>query len=218
MYGPAGTVSSASKEEAQTNTVDSDIKKVVDEWYKINIEDAGYGSAVSDTLFCNDRSTPGKNLTGIDYDTGLGYGLHGTIFGAHVRLGSLNGYTGAAPSFKCPQKNDAFTVNDTNIGNGALTYPIGLITADEVVAAGSGEYGKITNNSYYLTNLINWYWTLTPNGTNGRETGLFVVYNGLLSGWGTIGNGGVSPVINLTNEYANILIGDGTMENPYHAA
>ena len=217
MYGPAGTVSSTSKEEAQTNTVDSTIKRVVDTWYKTNIVDKGYGSAVSDTIFCNDRSTPGKNLTGIADDTGLGYGFYRTVFGAHVRLGSTNGYKGSAPSFKCPQKNDAFTVNDTNIGNGALTYPIGLITADEVVAAGSGEYGKITNSNYYLTNLSNWYWTLTPNGTNGRETGLFVVYNGLLSGWGTIGNGGVSPVINLTNEYANILIGDGTMENPYRA-
>ena len=30
----------------------------------------------------------------------------------------------------CLQKNDAFTVNDTSKGNEALTYGIGLITAD----------------------------------------------------------------------------------------
>ena len=58
MYGPAGTDSSTSKEEAQTNTADSTLKGVVDAWYKTNIADKGYGSAVSDTLFCNDRSAP----------------------------------------------------------------------------------------------------------------------------------------------------------------
>ena len=63
-------------------------------------------------------------------DTGLGYGTQYTAYGAHVRM---MGYTGTTPTFKCPQKNDAFTVNDTSKGNGALTYSIGLITADEPV-------------------------------------------------------------------------------------
>ena len=215
MYGPVGTVSSTSKEEAQTNTVDSTIKRVVDTWYKTNIVDKGYGSAVSDTIFCNDRSTPGKNLTGIADDTGLGYGFYRTVFGAHVRLGSINGYKGSAPSFKCPQKNDAFTVNDTNIGNGALTYPVGLITADEIVAAGSGAYNGNANSNYYLARSSNWYWSITPNGTNNKETGLFIVYYGSLGGWGVLGNGGVAPVINLTYEYASNLVGDGTSNNPY---
>ena len=73
MYGPAGTTASTSKEQAQTNIADSTIKGVVDAWYKTNIEDKGYGNAVSDTLFCNDRSIPGKESKGCSSDTGLGY-------------------------------------------------------------------------------------------------------------------------------------------------
>ena len=132
MYGPAGADSSTSKEEAQTNTVDSTIKEVVDAWYKTNIVDAGYESAVSDTIFCNDRSTPGISTTGWSDDTGLGYGQQLTAYGATARTRVWNGVA-SAPTFKCPQKNDAFTVNDTSKGNGALTYPVGLITADEPV-------------------------------------------------------------------------------------
>jgi len=132
MYGPAGETESTSKEEAQTNAIDSIIKEVVDEWYKTNIEEAGYGYAVSDTLFCNDRSTPGKDLTGWNYDTGLGYGTNVTAYGATARTGVWNSSTTqSAPTFKCPQKNDAFTVNDMSKGNGALTYPVGLITAQQ---------------------------------------------------------------------------------------
>ena len=121
MYGPNGTVASSSKEEAQTNTVDSDIKKVVDEWYKINIEDAGYGNAVSDTIFCNDRSTPGKTTTLWISDTGLGYGVEVTAYGALGRFMTGNNSTSLSakieiqPTYKCLQKNDAFTVNDTSI-------------------------------------------------------------------------------------------------------
>ena len=50
MYGPAGTTASTSKVQAQTNTVDSTIKETVDTWYKANIIDKGYETAVSDTL------------------------------------------------------------------------------------------------------------------------------------------------------------------------
>ena len=52
----------------------------------------------------------------------------------------------------CLQKNDAFTVNDTFKGNGALTYGIGLITADEVVLGGGWSLLDLSlkNYHYYL--------------------------------------------------------------------
>ncbi len=204
MYGPAGTTASTSKAQAQTNTADSTIKGVVDAWYKTNIEDAGYGSAVSDITFCNDRST-----------TGVGYGSAATNYGAYARMRvGFNGYTGATPTFKCPQKNDAFTVNDTSKGNGALTYPVGLITADEIVAAGSGKY-RTTNTSYYLYRGLG-YWSLSPY--NYSNACVFIVSNsGTLSSNNVTGSGAVAPIINLSYEYASTLIGDGTMENPYQA-
>ncbi len=213
MYGPAGTTKSTSKEEAQTNTVDSTIKEVVDAWYKTNIEDAGYGNAVSDTLFCNDRSTPGKEVTGNSDDKGLGYGTQYTVYGAAARTRVWNNVA-SAPTFKCPQKNDAFTVNDTNKGNGALTYPVGLITADEIVAAGSGKYNA-NNTSYYLyRGTTYFYWSLSPFYYD--STYVFIVSkNGSLYGDNVNYNGAVTPVINLSVDYVNTLRGTGTMTDPY---
>jgi len=215
MYGPTGTTASTSKIQAQTNSVDSNIKKTVDAWYKINIEDAGYGSAVSDTTFCNDRSTPGKPVTGWNNDTGLGYGNNSTAYGATARVGRWNsGTTPSSPTFKCPQKNDAFTVNDTSKGNGALTYPVGLITVDEIVAAGSGKFGTV-NTNYYLNKGLN-YWSLSPYFYNVAFSYIFAIEtSGKFNGISTNQNGSIAPVINLTVEYANTLIGNGTMENPY---
>ena len=217
MYGPAGTTASTSKEQAQTNTSDSTIKTYIDAWYKTNIVDKGYSSAVADIILCNDRSTPGKTATGLTSDTGLGYGTNVTAFGAFARIRGYNNVE-SAPTFKCSQKNDAFTVNDTEKGNGALTYPVGLITADEIVAAGSGKFAT-PNSSYYLYRPSNWWWSLSPYNFNGIYANAFLVSaNGAL-GYTHIYNteGAVAPVISLSAEYANSLVGDGTMENPYRA-
>ena len=218
MYGPAGTTKSTSKEEAQTNTADSAIKGVVDAWYKTNIEDAGYGSAVSDTLFCNDRSIPGKEATGWNDDTGLGYGTQYTAYGAFARIRvGFSENTGAAPTFKCLQKNDAFTVNDTSKGNGALTYPVGLITADEIVAAGSGKYNT-SNTRYYLNRGGSyWYWSLSPYYYNGYAS-VFIVHlnSGMYYNY-VYYSGAIAPVINLSAEYVKTLRGTGTTTDPYQA-
>ncbi len=229
MYGPAGTTKSTSKEQAQTNIADSTIKGVVDAWYKTNIEDKGYGNAVSDTLFCNDRSTPGKEVTEWNFGTELGYGENNTAYGAFGRFligndstdintGGHSARVGIQPTFKCPQKNDAFTVNDTSKGNGALTYPIGLITADEIVAAGSGKLN--TNNiSYYLYNPSGWYWSISPYYFYFSMAFVFVTYtsgslNGLVD---TYDEGAIAPVINLSAEYVQTMKGTGTMTDPYQA-
>ena len=225
MYGPAGTTASNSKEQAQTNTTNSTIKGVVDAWYKTNIIDKGYGKAVSDTLFCNDRSTPGIEVTGWSGDTGLGYGTQYTAYGSLGRFitgnnsTKLSARTAIQPTFKCPQKNDAFTVNDSTKGNGALTYPVGLITTDEIVAAGSGKW-HVANESYYLYKSSNYYyWSLSPfYFSNNYAVVFFVDPSGDLSYASVDYGAAVAPVINLSYEYASTLIGDGTMENPYQTA
>ena len=216
MYGPAGTTASTSKAQAQTNTADSTIKGGVDAWYKTNIADKGYGNAVSDTIFCNDRSTPGKAATGWSNDTGLGYGTQYTAYGVIARTGGVWNNT-SVPTFKCPQKNDAFTVNDTNKGNGALRYPVGLITADEIVAAGSGKYNT-ANTSYYLYRGGSyWFWSLSPYGFNSSNAFVFYVNtSGDLSATSVGYTGGaVAPVINLSAEYVKTLRGTGTTSDPY---
>ncbi len=218
MYGPTGTAASTSKEETQTNTESSDIKKAVDTWYKTNIEDSGYGSAVADILFCNDRSTPGKDVTGWNYDTGKGFGKNATLYGSSARTGvePIN-YTNVRPTFKCPEKVDSYTVRDKEKGNGALTYPVGLITADEIVAAGSGKYNT-TNQSYYLyRGSSHWYWSLSPYFTaaDGGSYVFNVDNNGFLNYNYVSHPGAVAPVINLSAEYVSTMIGDGTIGNEY---
>ncbi len=220
MYGPANAVEgttthSTSKEEAQTNTESSDIKKVVDEWYKTNIEDKGYGQYVSDTLFCNDRTTPGKDVTGYNNDTGKGFGVNVTIYGVHTRVG-VSAFD-PKPQFKCPEKVDAFTVRDEEKGNGALTYPVGLITADEIVVAGSGKF-ETANQSYYLyRGEKTFYWALSPYfmNTNGYSYMFNVNGYGYLSNTDVRSSNNVAPVINLSAEYASTMIGDGTIGNEY---
>ena len=223
MYGPSGTTTSTSKAQAQTNTADSTIKGVVDAWFKTNIADKGYGSAVSDTIFCNDRSTPGRETTLWISDTGLGYGTQATGYGAFGRFMTGNNSntnfsarTGIQPTFKCPQKNDAFTVNDTSKGNGALTYPVGLITADEIVAAGSGKYDTI-NSKYYLYHPSNFIWSLSPYFCkNGLAYNFFLNTTGALR-INVVYNfyGAAAPVINLSAEYVKTMNGTGTMTDPY---
>lgn len=220
MFGEAQGIASTSKTQAQTNNTNSEIKTFVDSWYKTNIVDKGFSNVVSDTLFCNDRSTPGQSLTGWNYDTGLGYGRNVTAFGAVTREGwsGTAGYESPQPQFTCPQKNDAFTVNDTTKGNGDLTYPVGLITADEIVAAGSGRFNM--PSTFYLYRPNNAYWSMTPGGMypNGYAT-LFIVgdTNGLFDYSVFATNCAVAPVINLSADYASTMKGTGTMNNPYRS-
>ncbi len=61
------------------------------------------------------------------------------------------------PTLKCGLKNDRFTVSDTNIGNGALTYPVGLITADEAAMGGLLEQVENYTNYLFTDTLLDFY-------------------------------------------------------------
>ena len=200
MYGIPG---SSTYEGTHTNTNDSTIKTVVDEWYKTNIQDAGYSDKVADVIYCNDRQI--DNLSG--YGNGLGYGQNQTRYMSMYRI-----YVNKNPVLTCRQQNDRFTVSDTTKGNGALAYPVGLITADEV-SLGGGVYG-IGNSSYYLyTGQI--YWTMSPSGfIEGADAYEFRVHtNGRISSNYVNGTYGVRPVLSLKSDVQ--LSGNGTMDDPY---
>jgi len=213
MFGGAQGTASTSKEQAQTNQTNSEIKTTVDAWYKSNIVDTGYSNYVHDAIFCNDRSTPGKSASGWVDDTGLGYGKRYTAYGAYARSGMLT--STVTPQFTCPQENDKFTVDIESGGNGALTYPVGLITADEIVAAGSGKAGT-TNSSYYL-HKGSWYWSFSPSGTDAMHTLVLNINSSgvLYNNYNVSSKGSIAPVINLKPEYFSRLEGQGTIDSPY---
>ena len=209
------------------NVVSSTVKKSLDTWYETNIKGNGLESYIADTLFCNDKTLASNGIGGVS--TQYGYGIKETYYASTERLSYSSGKTDittAKPTFKCAESAtntySRFTVNvatlsNGNKTNGDLTYPIGLLTADEVSYAGAYKFGQ-TNKSYYLYNSsINSYWWLSsPYRYSASYAGEWNVYSsyGSLSFMYVSDSYAFRPVINLK---AELLIGggDGTSSNPY---
>ena len=199
MYGNVG---SSTYEETHKNTNSSAIKIALDAWYQSNL--SSYSSIIADSGFCGDRS--------VIVGTGIGNDI--TKYGAYGRL-----VTNKTPQFKCPQSNDLYTAPTSAKGNKALTYPIGLITADEVAYAGA--VASIQNKNYYLFNSED-YWTISPlgyelfGGISGvSKSGYFISDDSdLIFTLDGSSSFGIRPVINLKST-VEITSGDGTFNNPY---
>ena len=153
MYGDTD----ATPEEARTNTKDSSIKAYIDNWYANNM--TSYTKYLSTTaVYCNDREL----ASGATYSTtGEGY------FKAYDRLN-----TNKTPTYDCTNDNDKFTV-DASTGNGKLTYPIALMTADEIAYVGgvAGQKAPMwyyTNSSLESSTGTSEWWSLSPYFWNGN--------------------------------------------------
>ena len=195
MYGSLGSITNA-----RENTNNSTIKTIIDNWYKDNLN-TNYGKYLSTTaVYCNDRSTS-DNLN----------------FGARTRL-----ITNKTPSYDCATTEDKFTV-DSSTGNGKLTYPIALMTADEVSFAG-GLYGTNAPTWYYYNSAngsstgSTFWWLLSPGVWSGSDAGVFYVYGssgpGFLNNVNVFAGGVVRPVISLKSciKYST---GNGSASDPY---
>ena len=207
MYGSRGA-SSYSATHANTNN--STIKRILDNWYKTNIVDKGHSDKVStEAGFCNDRKTQSGVISG--YGT-TGYGTNATTYAPLGRLYQNGWKSSQTPSLKCSQiGNDMFTVSGSSKGNHKLTYPIGLITSDEVVLAGG--FAGSSNNSYYLYT-GEYYWTMSPSRFDGSLAGVFLVRSDGGFGYYNVNSTrGVRPVINLKADIT--ITGEGTSSNPY---
>ena len=211
MYG---TVDSSSYKETHKNTNNSTIKTYIDNWYKTYLN--SYTDYLQDTIYCNDRSvTPVSSFSGMEL-TGNGTGTTLTAYSDFTRNYVNNP---ATPNLKCTNMTDRFTVNTSN-GNGALTYPIGLITADEAILGGgnTGGLGYIISNpdNYLFTNYA--YWFMTPGAyfDNSAIVSMFflgrIVFIPANSHFSEALNV-IRPVISLRPDV--IIGGDGTMNNPF---
>ena len=200
MYGQTGASTYA---DTHTNANNSTIKTYLDTWYENNIKGTTNEQYIADNIFCNDRSFAPNN-------TGTGAGTSNTYYRWYNFADNANNNK---TMLICPQKNDAFTVNDTSKGNGALTYGVGLVTTDEVVLAGGWSS---SNSNYYLHSGQN-YWTMSPGyfsgyyalerivDSSGDADRYFLVYNPR----------GARPVLNLSPDV--LKNGNGTAKDPYHA-
>ena len=203
MYGATGASTYAA---AHANTNDSTIKAYIDNWYKTNILGTANEEYLADNIFCNDRSIS-SNKPSSSYNN-LGYGTNKTAYRWYYFADSS--YNNKM-MLTCPQQNDAFTVSDTTKGNGALTYPIGLLSTDEIVLAG----GWPTSNSGYYLYSGQYWWASSPYYFYGGGAHVRGVYSdGDANGHNLvlIANG-VRPVFNLKAD--TLAQGSGTASDPY---
>ena len=199
MYGnPDGTTFA----EVHTNTNDSSIKTTLDSWYKTNIVDKGYSDKVTTSVgFCGDRT--------LHSGDGINNNVH-SYFGAYGR------HANKTAQFTCPEPSrDLYTTTDSSIGNKALTYPVGLITYDELVFAGMDSRHINKLSWAYSTHD---YWTMSPsyvNATSGNANEWHLTSAGYLSyGWNVNASVGARPVINLKSDTL-ITGGIGTANDPF---
>ena len=185
-----------------SNGTNSTIKNTIDTWYENNL--TNYTKYLSTTaIYCNDRTS---TISG-------GW----TYFGANTRLA-----TNKTPTYDCTTTEDKFTV-DTSTGNGKLTYPIALMTADEVSFAG-GIYGDNAPTWYYLNSANGsstgsiWWWLLSPRCWGEGATRVFFVSGSSVPGFfgddDVIYTRGVRPAISLKS-CTLYSTGNGSASDPY---
>ena len=187
--------------EGNINVKESNAKVKLDAWYKTNM--TSYTSKLEDSGFCNDRtyynfSSSGWNNNYNNYDKWL-------YFSSVQRLSNRK------LSLVCPRQLDKFSVSKDN-GNGALTYPVGMLTAEEIAYAGAVIWQ--TNTSYYLYNGVH-NWSLSPYSFR-----TWYAYEFFLNSSGGFGNYlvtdslGGRPVVSLKQGIA-VASGSGTSSSPY---
>ncbi len=216
-----GPVDAMNYGNAHQNEKDSTIKKEIDDWYigSSGIKEQYRDKIDVETGFCNDRELSPKahDNWGV-----AGYGKEKTAYAGYDRThvsGTTSYDSTQEPTLKCANPTrDLFTGpnaqgtmdsegNEIN-GNNKLTYPIGLITLDEAIAAG-GLASKINYGCWISTG--QYYWTMTPSlapdatvaTVDARSLGIYSVF----FTWG------VRPVINLKSDVT--ITGTGTIDFPY---
>ena len=195
-----------SKQQAQSNDVNSPVKLYADNWYQNNLN--SYVDKVSSsTTFCNNRTASNKQSG--TYNN-VGYGLNPTMYG-YERYNNYANQGKLGPTLSC-QLNDSFNVKGTN-GNEKLKYPVGLITMDEVNMAG-GINGS-SNTLYYLYTGSS-YWTMTPAVVDNwfAPSVTYISPSGELDRAWVHSVAGVRPVINLDPDKITFT-GNGTIQDPY---
>lgn len=200
MYG-SSTGSTYASNHANTNN--SLIKSSIDSWYQTNL--SSYSSYLDDFHFCSDRSL--YSGTGI-YRTATEYGTYGRL------------YYNKEPQYKCINNDDKFSVYQSN-GNGKLTYPIALLTADEAAFAGS-MYASSSGSNYLNTSNYLYtgksYWLLSPSdyytSTSSSYIWSFMEYGNMMLSKVYSASYAVRPTINIIGKTV-AYSGTGEYNNPY---
>lgn len=162
-----------------TNTTSSNAKTEVEKWFDNNL--TNYLDNIEDVVYCNDRSNSGLDENNV------------FKFNSNMR------YKSNQIDLTCKNMNDSFS-KTTEVGNGLLNYPIGLITYDEAKLSG-------TSNSFL--NESNYYMTMTPARNNEIFTIGTTIYRDTPNTYRKI-----RPVVSIKGDF-RITGGEGTEALPY---
>lgn len=177
-------------------------RKQLESWYKLSLYDE-YEQYIEDQIFCNDSRISHvvykDEWFSIVEETEVEYPRKNEYFSSVFRSNK--------PSLKC-NKEDRYTANNVEIGNGKFNYPVGLLTADDAVLAKSRD-------SYLVSGERSWI--MTPGIVDAiyGKTMYMLMEDGFLSYTAYLDQylGNVRPVINLK---ANVkFTGSGTIDDPY---
>jgi len=197
----------------QTNTKSSAAKTAIDAWYDANIT-SGRDHIETSVTYCNDRS---GRFAASD-------GFYSYIFGSYSRIRGADGIS-SKPSMAC-RKNDAFSTDSTT-GNGALSRPVALLSADEYMLAGFCLVGEASHSfstvqrchgagggSNYLDSDYE-AWTMSPLAHDGNNTDMIVADN--FTWMNHDPSGGTNNVYRpaLALKFDTVVQGSGTATDPY---
>lgn len=204
------------------NSTNSTVKGNVETWYSSNL--SSYTSILeTNANYCNDRQsfTTSTGTTGTSSirpyvasstSTGATYVAY---FAGYQR----NDTTAKTPSLGCPRSTvDRYSTSTSGGGNGQLSSPVALITADEASFAGSGSATAANGSAYNANSYLRTgsaFWTMTPyNRVSQVAYGFRLGTNGALASSSVVTTNGVRPVISL-KENVTIAGGTGVATNPW---
>jgi hypothetical protein len=202
LYRIGYTYNSNGYSGAQT---DSMLKEMIDDWYDDNLN--SFSNYLSNTaIFCNDRSVPRE----VDYYRN--YPPFDRL--ACCLSDSLCYEDEPRPTFACPSTNKSRYTVSSSTGNGYLSRPIALLTADEIAFSGLVDHycNGDSSDSYIMENATSsqyGWWLMSPD----TYSGMFSVKS-----WGSLGGDyyatDIRPTISLKS-CVSAVDGDGTKSNPY---
>ena len=221
------TLFGSSGNDTTTNTNDSAIKQYIETgWYQQNM--TSYTSILEPNAgYCNDRTvfdntSPYTQLA--ESTTVIPYGTSSTTqynFGSRTR-NFVNNSTRTL-TLACPRgRVDTYSTTTASGGNGQLTYPVALVTADEAALSGGGTGSSTsttsTNSSNYSYGSFlrsgSHFWLLSPLYTHSSAVGFLLASSGNLINRDVIDANGVRPAISL--KFGTTAVsGSGTATDPW---
>ena len=214
----------ASGDDITTDVNSSIIKQYIEDWYRNNMSTGNYtGKLEFSAGYCNDRTVYNESFLSInnrlaETTTVIPYGtadMTAYRFGSYARNMSKRQMI----TFNCPRgKVDLYSAGSGNNGNGQLTYPIALLTADETAFSGSGNTSgdmQYDTNSYLVSG--DFFWLLSPDyraSSDGSANGIRLHPGGYPVNGRVSYSAGVRPVISLMH-HIQVTSGIGTATSPW---